>query len=133
MADDPNPALRAELNAALAVLAPEIRGLQQLLTTTTSDSARAILAEQLADKVRRRDLIAVVLADQDKELADLNALEADGYPDVSPMAVSNAVFEELAGEQTDIGAALGTLTERNVAAGPLTVSPNPTPPTKPGP
>jgi len=36
MADDPNPALRAELNAALDAITPQLRGLHDLVAVSIS-------------------------------------------------------------------------------------------------
>jgi hypothetical protein len=133
MADDPNPALRTELNAALAVLAPQIRGLNDLATTSISTELLAEVNDQITARVRRQGLIQAVLNGLDAALAELEALDADGYPDLPAVPVLGSLFAELQEESSDLAAATGVFSDEQITAGPLTQTPNPTPPSKTGP
>ena len=134
MADDPNPALRAELNAALAVLAPQIRGLNDLSKTSISPDLLIQVEDQITARVRRQALIQAVLNGLDAALGELEALESDGYPALPTMAVVGSLFSELQEENSDLAAAVGVFSPvETISAGPLSVSANPNPPTNPGP
>lgn len=104
MADDPNPALRAELLAALTVLAPQIRGLHSLSAVSPPD-LRVEVNAQIAARERRRDLIQAVLNGLDMVVAERTALEADGYPALPPDAVIASLFAELNEEMSDLQSA----------------------------
>lgn len=105
VAVDPNPALRDELNRALAVLAPQIRGLHDIAAVSISGELLSDINAQITTRERRRDLLKVVLANLDTVLTSLQALEADGYPTLDPMVVSTTLFSELQGEMDDLSAA----------------------------
>lgn len=107
MADDVNPALRAELNAALEVLAPQIRGMHDLINVSISDELRAEVADVVQKRERRRDLIQAVLNNLDATLSARTALETDGYPTLPHVSIVNSQFTELQGEAADLQAAVG--------------------------
>lgn len=111
MADDVNPALRAELVAANAVLAPQIRGLHDLADIPTSDDLKAAIAKQIDGREHRGLLIDAVIAALDSALAALNTLQADGYPALPTAPIPAALLSELQGENTDIEAAVGLFTQ----------------------
>lgn len=133
MADDPNPALRAELIAAMAVLNPQIRGLHDLETVSISAELKATVTGQVADRERRRDLIQAVLTCLDQTLAALRLLEQDGYPALPAAPIMGSLFSELQEENSDLAAAIAVFATEQIAAGPLTQTANPAPPTAPGP
>lgn len=107
MADDPNPALRAELVAALAVLAPQIRGLHDLAAVSISADLATEIGKQIAARERRRDLINTVIQWLDGALQALNALQGDGYPALPTVSLPATLLSELRGEETDLDAAVG--------------------------
>ena len=115
MADDVNPALRAELEAALVILEPEIRGLHDLTTVSISAELQTEINKQIATREHRRDLIQGVLNDLDATNAARAALEADGYPALPNAVLSPPLFAELKGEDADINAAVGVFDERQPA------------------
>lgn len=122
MADDPNPALRAELNAALDKIDPQIRGLRDFLELEIASAALHDFYQTYFDRFsQRRNLIIAALAALDALHAAMNALEADGYPDVPIISVDPPIFEEMAGEVSDMGAAFKLFEER-AAASKLTVN-----------
>src|SRR5579859_6802932 len=84
MADYTESQLRAELQAALAVLAPQIRGLNDLSKTSISTELLNQIDEQITNRVRRQSLIQAVLNGLDAVDGELSALENDGYPDLLP-------------------------------------------------
>jgi hypothetical protein len=111
MADDPNPALRAELTAALGIVAPQIRGLRDLTTVSISPDLVEDVNNQITSRERRRDLIQAVLTALDHVVSALKALEADGYPDLKTSVINPTLFTELQGERTDLEAAVAIFTQ----------------------
>lgn len=129
MADDPNPALRAELKAALTVLAPQIRGLHDLAGVSISPDLASEVQNQITMRQRRRELINVVLDALDAVFAALVALEGDGYPKLEQNPLIPALFAELQQEQSDLVAAWGVFAQSmaaqmSVALGSPTEKPN---------
>lgn len=133
MADDINPAKRAELLAAEAVLAPQIRGLHDLGTTSISTELKATIATQVAVREQRAGLIQAVLNCLDQTLAALRLLEQDGYPALPAAPIMGSLFSELQEEKSDLAAAVAVFATEQITAGPLTQTANPTPPTASGP
>ncbi len=120
MAADPNPVLRAELEAALAVLAPQIRGLHDWATPVSiSPELVGEINDEIVVRERRRDLIQKVLDDLDQAFADLKTLEVDGYPELPPVSLTANLFNELQGQLSDVEAATAVFSEQ---ASSLTVS-----------
>ncbi len=105
MAADPNPALRAELEAALAVIEPQIRGLHDLAEIPSPADLLTEVAEQIAFREHRRSLIRGVVDALDQVIVALDLLEADGYPDLPDEMVSQQVLDELDREIADLEAA----------------------------
>lgn len=116
MADDVNPALRAELEAALAVIEPQIRGLHDLMTVSITEELRAEIEAQIEVRERRANLIQAVLDQLDATNAAQAALEADGYPTLLNAELPPGLFTELQGEETDLDAAVAVFEK----AGPAT-------------
>lgn len=111
MADDPNPALRAELIAAQKVLAPQIRGLHDLVATSISADLAAAINQQIIVRERRRDLIQAALDRLDAVVDARTALEADGYPTLPGSVIEPDLFKELQGENSDLDAAVAVFKE----------------------
>lgn len=109
MASAVDPALRAELEQALAVIEPQIRGLHDLTTTSITAELKAAIEAQIVPRERRRDLIKAVLT-------ALDALEADGYPALDKADLPANLFDELQGENTDIEAAVDVFEESGPAS-----------------
>jgi hypothetical protein len=116
MANDPNPQLRAELNAALAVLQPQIRGLHDLSAVSISADLQSSVRNEITARERRRDLIQAVLNNLDTTLSSLIALEHDGYPALPSTQMVPAQFEELQGQSADLTAAIKVFAEQPVAS-----------------
>ena len=112
MAADPNPALRAELNAALDVLAPQIRGLHDLAAVSISADLAASVAEQIVERERRRDLLNAAIATLDAGHDAMNALEADGYPALPDATIIASQFNELQEQSSDLDTAIGIFAEQ---------------------
>lgn len=107
MADeDPNPALRAELDAALAVLEPQIRGLGYYSSISSDEDLKRELDEQKRVRMRRRDKIQAVLEDLDNVVEGIQSLKADGYPNFPPVNIDPRLFTELQNEDSDLDAAV---------------------------
>lgn len=106
MADDVNPALRAELEAAKAAIEPQLRGLNDLMAVSISVDLRAEIARQIEIRNRRRTKLQAVLSDLDKIQEDLDLLEKDGYPEIEGSTLSAPLLSELQGEESDLDAAV---------------------------
>lgn len=107
MADDPNPELRAELEAALAVLEPQIRGLHDLANDRISNELLQFYNSSIAVHERRRDLILRELTKLDDALSGRVDLENDGYPSLPTVELPNSLFQELQEQVRDISAGAG--------------------------
>ncbi len=66
MVIDPAPGFRADLTAAIEVLAPQIDGFEDLALASISSEAKEIVSSALADRTRRRKLILNVIAALDE-------------------------------------------------------------------
>ena len=110
MADDPNPVLRAELEAARALLLPQIRGMADMVSmrdATLTGPTRAAVQDGLERRERRKSKIDNALHALDIALEQLNLLEADGYPSLPKVDVKPDIFRELQEERSDIEIATG--------------------------
>jgi hypothetical protein len=115
MADDVNPTLRHELNEALKVLNPEIRGMRTVVNGgEVSPALRDALVQEILNRERRRDLILVVLDRFDQTNAALVTLRHDGYPALPNVELSSTLLAELTIEETDVEAAVGVFTSEDV-------------------
>jgi hypothetical protein len=131
--NDPNPGLRTQYMADLAVLMPQIKGLQGLATTILSPPLLAQINEQIAARQRRQTLIQNVLHGLDAVIAERELLDADGYPALPAVPLIGSLFSELQEENSALEAAVAVFTSEQIAAGTTTFSPNPNPPTQTGP
>lgn len=116
MANDPNPALRAELTTALEVIKPQIRGLHDLAAVSISAELRAEIVKNIGLREHRRDLLNNVLIALDHVVDQLRELEADGYPALDPAVVQQSLVSELAEENKDIVAAAAVFVADRAAA-----------------
>ncbi len=119
MADDPldpNPALRAEYEAALAVLAPEITGLHYLVNDPVKAELIGYYTEQITEREQRRDLIQAALNTLDVTIDARRTLAADGYPDLPKIEIPAEDFQEAQRQGRNIEAALGIFEAPPVAS-----------------
>lgn len=112
---DVNPERRAEYQAALAVLSPQIAGLRSVANDPDlSSDARAVIQQELDDRVRRSGLLVAAL----QHLDDCNyaqlLLLRDGYPELPRGVVSNEILKELVRKRDAIDAALEQFTTATV-------------------
>jgi uncharacterized coiled-coil protein SlyX len=110
VADDPNAALRAELEAAKAVLDEQIRGLQKMANDPLSAALLGEINGQIAERQQRVDLIDAALRQMDLVTDALNALYADGYPAMPQEELPPELAAELKGEVSDIEAGANVFT-----------------------
>lgn len=115
MADDPNPELRAELLAALAVIDPQIRGLHDLAVVSISAELAAAIQQQIVERERRQRLLQAAIASLNAVVTALDELEADGYPALPDAFLDPNLLAELNEEENDLDAASGIFVP-NVAA-----------------
>lgn len=92
-------ALRTELLAAIDLLQPQIKGLDDFLLLPLTEDTRASVAREQADHTRRLTLCKAVI----KALDDL---EADNYPEMPKAELAVASFRELQDQYAAITAAL---------------------------
>jgi len=108
-------ALRQETEAALAVLTPQIRGLDDLSRVSLSEEALRSVALARGVHDRRRVLLQALLAAlADVAMAQL-ALAGDGYPELPKGEVLFLVYQELEGQMADIAAAFARFEPEPVA------------------
>lgn len=107
MPADVNPALRAELKAAQAVVVAQVRGLEDFINVSLSPEAKGVVQEQITVRSKRRDLIAAVIKALDAVMAALASLEVDGYPALSDAEISAGIFEEIKEQVRDMETAAG--------------------------
>lgn len=96
-------AIRKEVDDQIAVLVPEIQGLDALDNTAMSAETVALDTQNLENHERRNDLCKNLI----KALDDL---EADGYPDLPTFDVPKTNYDELIKMRDAIDAALTTFT-----------------------
>lgn len=92
-------AMRIELVNALAVLGPQITGMQSLVNDALQPATLDALRQEITDHIRRRDLCQAVIG-------TLDNLEADGWPDMPLAEVSAEVIAELQRQLAAITAAI---------------------------
>lgn len=105
MVDDVNPALRAELEAAKAILEPQIRGLHDLSHVSISPELNEEIQKQIEIRERRQNLIQTNIERLDSANAARADLERDGYPAIEESRLIEERFSELNNEISDLEAA----------------------------
>jgi predicted dinucleotide-utilizing enzyme len=107
MADDVNPTLRTELEAATGVLVPQIAGLHDMAVAGTSITGelRDTLLSTVQQREQRLDLIAAAIASLDAANAAMEALEEDGYPELPPVTIPGSQYADLQEQLADQKAA----------------------------
>jgi len=101
MASDLISERRAEWQAALDVLAPQIRGLEDKVKDDLSEELRIALKERLAFLKERDVLVNSAIAAQDAADAAEEVLEDHGFPALPDMEISSDLLEELDREVAD--------------------------------
>lgn len=124
MPSNVNPTLTDELTAALAVLAPIIRGLHDIVNDDLPAEVQAAVQAAISKLEKRRDLIQRLLNMLNNANSAEDELLADGYPTLPPIEVASAIFDALQGEKTDMEAAIAIFEEQSIAvSGTITVPP----------
>jgi hypothetical protein len=119
MADDlfdPNPELRAEYEAALAAINPEIRGLHYVANDSVSSELITNYNEQIVEREHRRDLIQAAVDSLDFVVVARRTLAADGYPILPKIQLSTELYQEAKRQNSDTDAALGIFESPPVAS-----------------
>lgn len=104
----------AEIEERQATFAPEHEGLRDYAALNLHDESRTPVNESVLAYDHRRDLLNVAKA-------ALEALMADGHPDIPAKEVTKAVFEDLQTNAATIEAALKKF--RLAQASTLTIKP----------
>lgn len=105
MAGDPNPKISADMIAQRVILAPQIRGMNDLAATSISTPLRDAIQAIQRQRMHRDELIVAALAARDNYIAALTTLEKDGYPDLPNVPVRSDLLSELDGQNDDLHAA----------------------------
>ncbi len=107
MADltDPPQGFRAELLAAIAVIEPQLEGLDTLSKAGLSEPITKIILATYEGRQRRKALIQYVITALNVVLEKWAQLIADGYPTLPQSTVSEALAKELEEEMAAILAA----------------------------
>ena len=113
---DPNPALRAQLMASLAVIAPQIRGLIDLRATPEQVDLATAMTAQITQYMNRQALLQNVINDLNQAVVDMEALEADGWPAPIIAEIAPSTYAELTSEMSDLVAAAATFAPVGPAA-----------------
>jgi hypothetical protein len=100
-------ALRAEIDAALAVVVPQVRGLEDLSRASLTPSAQQEVARVLVSRQRRQRSLTEVIRVLDALDRAVASLVADGYPNLPSVFVTGEVLSDLAEERADLTSALG--------------------------
>jgi len=93
-------AFRTELDAALAVEGKQLNGLKDISVMPISAELQAALQPPLTEWQRRVDMINAVLTAMD-------ALDADGYPDLPPQIILGSLMAEIQEKESDVASAAG--------------------------
>ena len=108
MASDSVTERQASFEDGLAIVDPQIKGVQNKLNDNISAELKAALSDRLAVLQRRQSLIRSSIATQDAADAAVNALEDDGFPELPNMEISDSLIQELQAEgAADDAAAAG--------------------------
>jgi len=107
MANDINPALRAELVAADATLDPQLRGLHDLLGTSITEELRLSVGHEIDWRSERDNLILATIAAIDAAQTAYDLLIANGYPDLPNATLPAEQFTELTEQSQDLATAIG--------------------------
>src|SRR6185436_17347561 len=89
----------AELAAATATLSPQLEGLRDFTRLNLEDSTRREVDEVLTTTIRRVDLLG-------RAKDALQALLADGHPDLLVRTIDVSAFQDLRNQAATIAAAL---------------------------
>jgi hypothetical protein len=116
MADDINPARRAELEAHRAFWEPILRGLMDDELTLVSPRLKETFKQQIVAVRRRLTAVDTELANMDRTNDSHQVLLDDGYPNTDPVTIDPALFDELQRENADREAAAGMFRSAGHAA-----------------
>lgn len=114
-------ALRAEMAAQVETIRPLLEGTRDYVRVADDGQEEADMREaasqRAADRQRRLDRIAAVVA-------QLDALEGDGYPDLPKLKVPSSLFAKFQRNKDTLVAAFGDIEAiPDVAGGTVTFAP----------
>src|SRR3990172_184231 len=111
MPSDTFDGLRQEIEAAIGVINPQIRGMLDLTKVSLLQPTLDAIRVELADQERRKALLDGVIKALDDVVAALIALQEDGYHELPKGEVTNQIKEELQEQFADFQAAFGEFEE----------------------
>ena len=113
-------ALRAAINADLAVIEPEIRGLRSMSNDTLPQDALQAIGTRLQSLQQSEGVDKAALA-------ALDALDQDHFPTRPPSDVPQSVLDAINGDKSDVEAAAAGFELQPVATGGTISFPSPSP------
>ena len=111
MPSDTFDGLRQEIESALGVINPQIRGMLDLTKVSLLQPTLDAIKVELADRERRKALLDGGIKALDDVVAALIALQEDGYPELPKGEVTNQINQELQEQFADFQAAFGEFEE----------------------
>lgn len=106
MIEDPTVALRKELAAALAVLEPQIRGINDWLLLPESPELRQELIKEGETRARRKLLLQEAIGACERVIETSRNLDEDDYPNLPNRKISADLIVELQADDSDINKAM---------------------------
>lgn len=113
MADDP---LKIEIEAAISVLEPQLRGLEDLAKIEAPAEVIALVNAQFVKHQQRYELLLEVLKALDGVATARKNLDDDGYPAIPTVPIDSTVAAEFKEELADIEAAAALFTDSKRAS-----------------
>lgn len=98
-----------EINERLATFAPQHEGLRDFALLNLQEATKLEIDSSLKLYDRRKDLL-------DKAKAALDALKADGHPEIPVREISEAAFADLQGNTSTIEAAMARFASNAAAS-----------------
>lgn len=106
MITDPTIALRKELEAALADIEPQIRGINNWLLLPESPELRQEIIKEGEVLTRRKLLLQEAIAACESVVQTSNHLDEDDYPNLPNRKISADLIVELQADDSDINKAM---------------------------
>lgn len=117
MDHDPNPALRAEINAALDIIRPQIKGLIDFSKIVVSSSpVAAAVSAQIQARQHRQSLLGAVLTALDSVIMARSELADNDYPNLPNVESTPEVLAALHDEADAIAYALAIFEAKLLAS-----------------
>lgn len=105
MITDPTVALRAEIESALAVLEPQLRGIADWLLLPESTDLRQEIIKEGERRTTRKIFLQAVLDACHSVIIAIQHLDEDDYPNLPVRQIREDLLVELSADDSDINTA----------------------------